>query len=98
MSSETLSGRLLRKPTNVAREKDCARKLPARPTSFTGGMDWCMRISRRSSRSERAREIGLDVVSSARKAGELAGGAPLTWSAACKSLEDGREMRLRLEA
>jgi hypothetical protein len=40
MSSETLSGRLLRKPAKVAREKDCARKLPVRPTSFTGRMEF----------------------------------------------------------
>lgn len=37
-----LSGRLLRKPTNVAREKDCTRKLAARPTSLTGRMDLCI--------------------------------------------------------
>ena len=49
-------------------------------------------------RSDRAGEIGLDIVLHARKAWQLAGGAPLAWSAARKSLEDRGEMRLRLEA
>lgn len=44
MSRLTLWGRWLRKPTNVAREKDAFRRLPGRPTSLTRVRILCMLV------------------------------------------------------